>query len=378
MPESDRLPRRAGGGRSTLFLALAAGLVGYFLSVRWFGEDMGAVDRSFQVMNTRARVVVPEGTSNVSPARLADMAEAAIREVDRLMGPFGEESDVRRLNEAAAGEWVEVSPATWTVVMDALRWHRLSGGAFDPTIGPVKRLFRFDGDEMIAWPDGEKLAEARSNVGADKLLFEREGMRLSWQKTGMRLDLGAVAKGYSVDRAVEALLREGVAAALVDVGGEIRVVGGKDGAGGKPWRTGVRNPRKDDILDVVEMTGGAIATSGDYENYFFFEGKRYQHIIDPRTGSPLAGAPASVTVRHPDSCMAADALATTLVVLGPESGAKFLEEQALGLFSSGVEVDMYLAESEGVLKRYRFSVDREGNFSSREETVAENREPASE
>ncbi|MDR1611658.1 MAG: FAD:protein FMN transferase [Planctomycetota bacterium] len=371
MPESSAFPRRAGNGGSVFLLALLAGLAAYFLVVRWFGADDDPVDRGFQVMNTHARVVVPEGTSEFPPSKLADMAVAAIREVDRLMSPFGEESDVRRLNAAEAGEWVEVSPETWTVVMDALRWHRLSGGAFDPTIGPLKRLFRFDGGELRAWPDETALAEARSKVGAQKLRFEREGMRLIRERPGMLLDLGAIAKGYAVDRAIEVLLRENVASALVEVGGEIRTIGMKGGPGGRPWRTGVRDPRKDDVLAVMEMSGGAVATSGDYESFFLFDGKRYQHIIDPRTGMPLTGAAASVTVRHPTSCMAADALATTLVVLGPDAGAEFLRGQALGLFSEGVEVDMLFLGEGDSLKRIFMSVDREGNFSSPKETPVE-------
>ncbi|MDR0363268.1 MAG: FAD:protein FMN transferase [Planctomycetota bacterium] len=359
--------RGAGGAPAALILALAAGLVGYLVATRWLGDDRGPVERTFQVMNTQARLVIPSGTGQASASRLADMAEAAIRDVDRLMGPFGEESDIRRLNDAKAGEWVEVSPLTWTVVMDALRWHRLSDGAFDPTIGPLKRLFTFDGQELTEWPDEKTLEDARAMVGADNLLFEREGMRLSWKRSGMRLDLGAIAKGFSADQAVDVLLREGVRSALVEVGGEIRTIGMK--AGDRPWRTGVRDPRGERVLSISEMADGAVATSGDYESYFMFKGKRYQHIIDPRAGSPITGGAASVTVRHPDSCMAADALATTLVVLGPEEGGRFLKDQALGLFVDGVEAEMYMADAESVVRKYVFTVDGDGGYSIREEAV---------
>lgn len=360
MPE-QRLPGGAAPPRRRfpLFWALIAGSAGYLAVVGagGFFLDRSEAERTFQVMTTAARVVVLKGSATVAPARLAEMAEQAIREVDMLMGPGGEESDVRRLNAAPARRWVEVSPHTWNVVMDALRWHRLSGGAFDPTIWPVKRLFNFKKRAADTWPGESELAAARAAVGADKLLYDREGMRLAWDGDGMAIDLGAIAKGYGVDRAIEVLEANGAESALVDVGGEVRVLGMKPGPPPAPWRAGIRHPRGGGIVEEFDLTG-AVATSGDYENFFFYDGRRFTHVIDPRDGLPLAEGVASVTVRHPGSCMAADALATTMMVLGPEEGKAFLADQALGLFSDGVRVDMFLARGGGLLKRVAFLVDQ--------------------
>lgn len=345
----------------TLLLSFAALLLGYSLSNlgRSWWRGKGAVARDFETMNTYGRITIPENSGATdSTEEIAALAEGMVQRVNALMSPFGERSDIKRLNDAPAGQWVEVDPLTWRVVMEALRWNRLSGGAFDPTIGPVKRLFTFDGSEAKSWPSEEALAEAKSKVGADKLLFEREGMRLAWAVDGMRLDLGAIAKGFAADLAAEELMRHGVRNALVDIGGELRVLGLKPPKM-VPWRAGVRHPRGDGMYETLPLEDVGVATSGDYERYFMYEGKRYEHIIDPRLGLPLQGGLASVTVVHPTSCLAADALATTLCVLGVEGGEAFLREQGLGLFSSGVRVIMLGVEGDGV-SRTEIVVDAEG------------------
>ena len=349
----------------TLLLCIIALMAGYFLSNRMgnvFGIGRrGAAEREFETMNTYARILVPEGSGGaMDPEELAGMAEDAVRQINTLMSPFGEASDVRRLNAARAGEWVEVDPLTWNVVMEALRWHRLSDGAFDPTIGPIKRLFTFDQREVETLPDAHAMAEAKSRVGADKLRFEREGMRLSWTKDGMQLDLGAIAKGYAADRAAEVLLRHGVKNALVDIGGELRLLGQRPGNPSRPWLTGVRNPRGNDAVERLELESAAVATSGDYERFFMHGGRRYEHIIDPRRGMPLTEGVAAVTAIHPSSCLSADALATTMTVLGVEEGKAFLERQALGLFSQGVRVIMLEVLDGGALRRVEYVVGADG------------------
>lgn len=371
--DADPGPRRSGGRPGVLnivFLLLALLLAGYYLGGGGaFWRDRSPAVRDFQIMNTYARITVPEsGDSELTPAELADLAEQAIRRVDALMSPFGEGSDIRRLNAAPAGTWVEVDPLTWTVVMEALRWHRLTAGAFDPTIGPIKRLFVFDQSETDAWPDDQAFAQARARVGADKLRFEREGMRLGWAVDGMQLDLGAIAKGFSADLAADTLRERGVRNALVDVGGELRALGMKPGTPPLPWKAGIRNPRKGDVLETLELTDAAVATSGDYERYFLYQGQRYEHIIDPRSGLPLTERVAGVTVAHPASCTAADALATTLCVLGPDAGREFVKGQTLGLFSRGVRVIMLLPVPDG-LRRVEFRVDDKGGFFESEETL---------
>ncbi len=348
-----------GGVNKTLILCVVAMAAGYVFANWGRGLFAGGGEASveFETMNTFGRILIPRGSGFSGNAQeLADQAVAEVRRINDLMSPFGPDSDVRRLNEAKAGEWVAVDPLTWTVVMEALRWHRLSGGAFDPTIGPVKRLFAFDQGEADSWPDEKTLSEARKAVGADKLLFEREGMRLAWAAEGIRLDLGAIAKGFAVDCAAGVLARNGVRNALVDIGGELRVLGMKPGDPPTPWRTGVKDPRGDDMVETLELSDAGVATSGDYERYFLYNGRRYEHIIDPREGLPLSGGPASVTVVSPGSCLAADALATTLCVLGDREGEAFLRRQALGLFTEGVRAIMHIENGAGEWRRVELTV----------------------
>lgn len=376
MPDkySGEKPARRTLTAGTIVLALIAAAFGYVLASRLDGlmADKNGVVRRFFVMNTEATITIPaEHGSRVSAEKLADIAEEAIREVNRLMSPVGEDSDVVRFNQAESGQWVAVSPSTWTVVMEGLRWHRLSEGAFDPTIGPLKRLFTFDRREALAWPAAEDLKDAALRVGADKIDFEREGMLLSWKRDGMKLDLGAIAKGYGVDCAIEALRKNGVANAVVEVGGEVRTLGQKPGQIlPTPWNAGIMNPRGEGTIVISNISDKAVATSGDYASYFIYQGERYEHIIDPRNGVPLSQGVASVTVIHPESCMSADALATTLSVLGKDEGAQFLREQALGLFNNGVQVIMLIVQPDDAITRIDYAIDSQGEFTEKE-SVAE-------
>lgn len=382
--DASRRPPLNSDRATTLLLAVVALLAGYLVATRidwrrWFNNH--DVQRTFETMRTSAIITIPAQSGPDLPgAELADLAEHAVQQINNLMAPQGDQSDIYRLNSAAAGVWVEVDPLTWDVVMEALRWHRLSDGAFDPTIGPVKRLFTFNKGEITTWPDAETLSQARAKVGADKLRYDREGMRLSWATDGMRLDLGAIAKGYAADKAMEVLIQHGVRHAMINIGGELRLLGGKPGQPPTPWVTGIQNPRWDhqtsnaQVVDTRTLFDGAVATSGDYENFFVYHGKRYLHFINPHTGLPLEGGPgvaAGVTVFHPDSGLAADALATTLCVMGPEEGANFLTDQALGLFRRGVEVVMLVAgDSDAVMQKITISIDSKGGINRQEATLS--------
>ncbi len=360
-PEQERgRPRQSVG--KMFFLVIIAAVLGYAVAGGFpsFWRDSAGVRHDFETMRTYARITIPDGEGvRLSPRDIALLAEAAVQEVSELMGPFGERSDIRRLNQSPKNTWIRVNPLTWKVVMEALRWNRLTEGAFDPTIGPIKRLFNFSG-EVEAWPPEDELLQARKAVGADNILFSREGMALAFAVDGMLLDLGAIAKGFAADRAAEILAANGVQNALVDIGGELRVLGSRPGAPSSPWRTGIRNPRDDSVIEELAVSNAAVATSGDYENYFIHNGVRYEHIIDPRIGLPLSEAVVSVTVIHPVSCLAADALATSLTVLGLEEGGAFLRSQALGLFSNGVRVIILSIDENNRIFRNEFLVDETG------------------
>ncbi len=219
----------------------------------------------------------------------------------------------------ATGHWFSAAPSVLPLIVEGRALARATGGLFDPGIGRLVALWGFHGDD----PGGErppppeeeiaKLVAARPSI----LDLEVEGIRVRSRNPAVRLDFGAFAKGLAVDRAVERLRRMGVANALVNAGGDLRVLGRH---GERPWRIGIRAPRGGGILAALEAADGeAIFTSGDYERYFTWRSRRYHHILDPRTGRPARGL-VSVTVVHDDGSEA-DAYATALFVAGPRGWA---------------------------------------------------------
>jgi len=254
-------------------------------------------------------------------------ALARFAELEALLDPARPSSDVARLALAAgSGEPLPVSPDTIALLTAADEVHRLSGGAFDLTVGPLVTLWGFgSGAEpaRTAPPDAEALARALSLVAWEEVSWDPATGTARLGLAGQTLATGGIAKGYALDDAAAILRNAGVRRALLDAGGSLYLLGARDDEG-RPWRVGVRHPRGEGYIGVLEVPGDrAVATSGDYERYFEAEGVRYHHILDPRTGRPARQA-VSVTVVGPSATLA-DALSTALFVLGPEEGLRLLE-----------------------------------------------------
>jgi len=262
--------------------------------------------------------------------RIADLS-------DRFPAPGSaayKASDVCRINENAGIAPVRVHREIIEMLLLAKRYHALGKGAFDVTIGPVMDLWGFAGDRPKVPPQG-KLAEALSLVDSRKLIVDEQKQSAFLERRGMKLDLGAVAKGYATERAARVLKSRGVASALIDAGGNIRVIG--KNAGKRPWRIGIKDPRKSDgIIAILSLMDGSAVTSGDYYRYFETGGRRYNHIIDPRTGYPAAGN-MSVTVMA-ENAGVADCLSTLFFVLGAE------ESMELAGKSGGADIFLVTAD----------------------------------
>lgn len=200
---------------------------------------------------------------------------------------------------------------------------RLSEGAFDVTVLPLMHLWGFMKKEGRIPTQGE-LLEVLPQVNYRYLLLNRSDYSVAFRSSGVGIDFGGIAKGYAVDRALSVMLDQRVEGALIKAGGDLCSIGSKEG--GLPWVIGIQHPRdKDRIIAALETTGGAVATSGDYERYFIVDGKRYSHIIDPRTGHPAEGV-SSATILAP-TAMEADALSTAAYTLGVGKGIAFIEGQ---------------------------------------------------
>lgn len=267
------------------------------------------------VMGTTSRLVA------VGPRDRLQAALAAAREeldrVEAAMSTYDAGSELSRLNQAGAGVEVPLSAATREVLAEARKVSERTGGAFDVTVRPLMRLWR-ESAERGRLPEPEELEAARGKAGLENLVLGPTSARK--RIDGLEISLDAIAKGYAIHRAVDALRRHGLTGGLVDVGGDIECFGRP--LGQQNWKIAVQDPRSDGHLVTLRLGGAqpgrAVCTSGDYRRYVTIGGRRYGHILDPRTGRP-AEAAASVTVIGPDA-FRADAWATALSVLGPDEG----------------------------------------------------------
>lgn len=253
----------------------------------------------------------------------AEAAFARIHALNSILSDYDPQSELRRLEHPAGeGKAVPVSQDLWRVLSHAQGLSRRSHGAFDVTVGPVVRLWR-RARRRKTLPSPERLRAAREQVGYRLLRLDREPRTVELLKPGMRLDLGGIAKGYAVDEALAVLKKSGIPRALVDAGGDIAL---GDPPPGKPgWRIGIARLEADGPPShVLTLSRAAVATSGDTWQYVEIDGRRYSHIVDPRTGLGLTDH-SSVTVVAPDGMMA-DALASAVSVLGPQKGLKLIEE----------------------------------------------------
>lgn len=254
-------------------------------------------------------------------------------------------SDVCRINEQAGIGPVHVDADILAMLALAKKYHNLSAGAFDVTIGPIMDLWGFAGDNPKV-PSPRSLAETLALVDNNLLQVNAPEQTVYLQKVGMKLDLGAVAKGYATEKAIKVLEKYGINKALIDAGGNIRVLG--TNARNTPWRIGIKDPRQaDTIVAVVALEDAAAVTSGDYYRYFEVDGKRYHHILDPRSGYP-ANANRSVTVISRDAGLA-DVLSTALFVMNGEEAVNLAEK---------IGVDLFLVSAEGRITHTSTLADR--------------------
>ncbi|MBY0468814.1 MAG: FAD:protein FMN transferase [Burkholderiaceae bacterium] len=264
----------------------------------------------------------PIGTPSPSHAVLREGIDAALATVVRQMSPWEPDSDISRFNRAGAGEWQTLPEPFFTVLHSALAMARDSGDAYDPTVGPVVDLWGFGpAPARGTVPAAAELQAAHARVGWQRIVLDVPQRRVR-QPGGSRLDLSSIAKGHAVDAVARVLRERGCVNALVEVGGELLGCGRRPD--GEPWRVAVKLPGSaladgDAPGPVLSLPDLAVATSGDDFRHFVADGERCSHTIDPRTGRPIRHALASVTVVHAQ-CMQADALATALLVQGPEAG----------------------------------------------------------
>jgi thiamine biosynthesis lipoprotein len=278
-------------------------------------------------MGTRYAAVF-RGADNVDRNRLQWALQTAVDEVDDQMSTWKPQSDLMRFNAAPTDLWLALPSRLLAVVAAGLEIGRLSNGAFDIASGDILRAWGFNQHGGHPDPEAVRTVAAASRARADELLdLDQDGGRLR-KRAPLSLDLSGIAKGYGVDRLAEVLEAFGISNYIVSIDGEVRARG--NAPEGRPWRVAVERPRPGtrDVAGIVELTDGALATSGNYRHSVEFAGRRYAHTMDPRTGRPVENEVHAVTVRAL-TCMAADAWATALLVLGPERGLPLAAAQGL-------------------------------------------------
>jgi len=264
-------------------------------------------------------------------ARITAEIEGRLEEVEALMSTWRPESELSRFNRHHSTEPFAVSPQTLAVFRAAREVSDLSGGAFDVTVAPLVAAWGFGATDRLPEPPATaELAALRERVGYWKIELDEVAGTLRKTEPDTTCDLSAIAKGHGVDRIAEGLVELGYENFLVEVGGELRARGRKREGGG--WRVAIERPEDGaarSIHEIIELRDTAIATSGDYRNYYEVGGERVSHTIDPRRGEPIRHGVASVSILHPEA-VRADALATALNVLGLQRGLAVAEQHGLG------------------------------------------------
>ena len=277
------------------------------------------ISRTDFVLGTVCTVRIIEGGST----KTTDEIFQRLRQIEDRMSANKDGTEIAAVNASAGGKAVKVSEDTFFVISQAVEYASLAGGAFDPTVGPLVKLWNI-GNEGAHVPQKKDIASALKLIDYRKVELDQKAFTVRLAAPGMKLDLGAIAKGYSADEVAKILDKYKVKSAIVDLGGNVLVYGRKKD--GTAWRVGVQDPRSDrgEFIGLVSGYEETVVTSGIYERYFIQDGKRYHHILDTKTGFPVDNGLVSVSIIA-GSSIRADALSTTVFALGLEKGMSLVK-----------------------------------------------------
>jgi thiamine biosynthesis lipoprotein len=306
----------------------------FFLALGFFVAPLMATEPvvlSGRAMGTRWTVKFFQSNSPLNPASLHTRISEKLEQLEQQFSTYRPTSELSRFNAAKRTEWIAVSPEIARVAAAAQALSQRTGGAFDVTVSPLVQLWGFGTQRRASPPSAQEIAIARALVDWRRLEARQSPPALRKTQPDLSADFSSMAKGFAVDELAEQLLALGVAEGWVQIGGDIKTVGARG------WRAGIASPGASGsepaaTAQTLELVSRALSTSGDANNFFQYEGRRYGHIIDPRTGEPVHGELAAVSVLD-GSCATSSAWATTLFVLGAEQGFTFaVRERIAALF----------------------------------------------
>ncbi len=295
------------------------------------GQQKQLVKDTRMALYTTVTITVLSPSQKVARQAI-DAAYQELAAVGRLLNFYAEDSELSLINQNAGIQAVKVTKDTLEIIKAAILVAEATEGGFDVTIGPLVKLWDFNKKVLPTIGEIEALLP---NIGYKNIQIDTAASTVFIEKSGVKIDLGGIIKGFAADKAVEVLRKNGIEDGIVAVAGDIKTFGRQ--VDGRPWHVGIQNPRQegenDQLLATVDLENHGISTSGDYQRFFIANGKRYHHLLDPQTGFP-ADLCQSVTVIAKSATMS-DSLATGIFILGPEKGMAALKK--LGM--DGVIVD---------------------------------------
>ncbi|MFK7952432.1 MAG: FAD:protein FMN transferase [Ekhidna sp.] len=305
-----------------------------------------AYKHTLKLMGSRFDITVVAQDS-ASANEYIDLAIKEISRIEKLISSWNENSQTSRVNKYAGIEPVKVDVELFNLIERAMAISKLTDGAFDISYASMDRIWKFDGS-MTEMPPKAEIIQSIKKVGYDNIILDSENRTVFLQVEGMKIGFGAIGKGYAADMAKKLLISNGVVAGIINASGDMNTWGKQPD--GSEWKVAITNPLdKSKSYGMLPITDGAVVTSGNYEKYVSIGGKRYSHIIDPRTGYPSSGI-ISVTVFAPQAELA-DALATSVFVMGQEVGLDRIDQLP--------RVECIIIDDEGnIIKSKNIEIDK--------------------
>ncbi|PTM03848.1 MAG: thiamine biosynthesis protein ApbE [Bacteroidetes bacterium] len=285
------------------------------LLASFWASAQAEYQRTLKLMGSRFDITVVAKDSLAGEAYI-DLAVAKIEEIERLISSWDPHSQTSTINRMAGINPVKVHPELFHLIERAIGISKLTDGAFDISYASLDKIWKFDGS-MTTMPSAESIKASVAKVGYKNIILNKSDTSVFLKTPGMKIGFGAIGKGYAADKAKELLMAQGLSAGIINAAGDMNTWGKQ--ANGEEWKVAITNPlNKNKVFAILPIRNSAVVTSGNYEKYVNFDGVRYTHIIDPRSGYPSSGI-SSVTVFAPKAELA-DALATSVFVMGTEVG----------------------------------------------------------
>lgn len=278
--------------------------------------------RDTVLMGSRFKITLV-GTDSISVEKNINKAIDEMVRIENLISDWKPTSQVSRINQNAGIQPVKVDQEVIDLTKRALYFSKITEGAFDISFAAMDRIWKFDGS-MEEIPTSSAIQKAIEKIGYQHIIINEEASTIFLEKPGMKIGFGSTGKGYAADKARELMLQLGIKAGIIDASGDMTTWGTQPD--GKPWRIGINNPfDRHQMADILSLKNAAVTTSGDYEKFVIIEGKRYSHIINPKTGMPSTGL-TGVTVIGPNAEMC-NGFSTSMMVLGKEKGLELINQQ---------------------------------------------------